>query len=168
MAIETPLVLPAAEIIEFDLEFEPVVFDNTRVPPGPPEPAPTPEPEPQPEPVPEPDPAPAPEVIENSGQVGLAGVARRIADCESGVRNSSGTAVDGSYGTNLTNHQGSTASGLFHFLDGTWQWIAGEIGASQYARALHAPEHVQVQAFEYLYDGGAGAFHWDASRSCWG
>lgn len=167
--------------------YEPVSyypFDNTRVPPrnGPPEPEPEPAPAPEPAPEPEPEPAtepqlegsqnaesePVEQVVEDSGTGSLTGIARRIADCESGDRLANGRAVEGSYGTHLYNQQGSSASGVFHFIDGTWQWIAGEIGASQYARASHAPLSVQLQAFEYLYDGGAGAYHWDASRSCWG
>lgn len=107
------------------------------------------------------------------GILELTGVARRIADCESGVRKADGTAVPGSYGTNLENTSGpggtpiSTASGWFHFLDGTWQWVNAEIGGEQYSRALHAPVHTQYEAFLWLYDEGRGAYHWNASRSCW-
>lgn len=111
---------------------------------------------------------------QSSGTIVLDGIARRIADCESGNRLASGRAEPGSYGTNLLNTSGpdgtpiSTASGLFHFLDGTWQWVNAEIGGTQYSRALHAPEHKQYEAFMWLYDEGRGAHHWNASKSCWG
>lgn len=116
---------------------------------------------------------PAPEPDTTAGIV-LEGAARRIADCESGVRLADGTAAPGSYGTYPYNTSGpgmtpiSTASGLFHFLDSTWQWVNAEIGGEQYARAVDAPEHVQLTAFNWLYDSGRGAQHWLASASCHG
>jgi hypothetical protein len=60
----------------------------------------------------------------------------------------------------------STASGKFGFLDGTWRTWRGEEGA-QYARAMHAPEHIQDAAAIRLYND-AGTTPWNASRSCWG
>lgn len=51
----------------------------------------------------------------------------------------------------------STASGLWQILDGTWAGYGG------YARAVHAPVHVQNEKAALLWAGGAGAFHW---RSC--
>jgi hypothetical protein len=120
------------------------------------------------------EPVPVVEVVEQSSQQPepatgtLTGVAAAIADCESGNRLPNGKAVPGTYGTHLENRSGSTASGYFHFLDGTWQWVAGEIGASQYTRALHAPLSVQLEAFYWLYDNGNGVHHWAASVSCHG
>lgn len=119
------------------------------------------------EPAPEPAPDPPAGIV-------LEGDARRIADCESGVRLADGTAAPGSYGTYPYNTSGpgmtpiSTASGLFHFLDSTWQWVNAEIGGEQYARAVYAPAHVQLTAFNWLYDDGRGARHWLASASCHG
>ena len=113
------------------------------------------------------------EQVEETDAVELQGIAKRIADCESGLRQANGRAVEGSYGTHLENTSGpggtpiSTASGLFHFIDATWTWVNGEIGGEQYSRALYAPESVQLEAFYWLYDEGRGAYHWDASRSCW-
>lgn len=107
-------------------------------------------------------------------EVVLDGPAKKIADCESGIRLADGTAEPGSYGTYLYNTSGpnmtpiSSASGLFHFIDSTWQWVNAEIGGEQYARAVHAPEQVQLEAFEWLYADGAGASHWAASASCHG
>lgn len=31
-----------------------------------------------------------------------------------------------------------------------------------------APPAIQYLMFEYLWDDGAGAWHWSASRHCWG
>lgn len=133
------------------------------VPPAEPEPEPVVEPEPAPEPAPAPEPVPS-----DQTDIVLTGAAQRIADCESGLRRGDGTAVPGSYGTHLENLSGSSASGLFHFIDGTWQAVAAKIGASEYSRALHAPPAVQLAAFEYLYDSGRGAGHWAASYNCHG
>ena len=92
--------------------------------------------------------------------------ARVVAACESGRRLADGTAEVGSHDWRNVNSQGSTASGAFQFLDGTWQWVASEIGATEYARAKHAPPEVQVRAFDWLWEHG-GPQHWNPSRSCW-
>lgn len=56
----------------------------------------------------------------------------------------------------------STASGGWQFTDGTWTATTGLP-----APAAAHPRHVQDAAFVDLWDGGAGAGHWDASRTCW-
>lgn len=86
----------------------------------------------------------------------ITGDALVIANCESG----NGTG-DGSY--NLTaKNPNSTASGIWQFLDGTWESVTG-LPAPASAYSLET----QLEAFEKLYDNGAGRSHWNASRSCW-
>ena len=53
----------------------------------------------------------------------------------------------------------STASGKWQFLDSTWRRIPGTGG---YAKARHAPEHVQDAAARWLWAGGRGCSHWSA------
>ncbi len=53
----------------------------------------------------------------------------------------------------------STASGKWQFLDSTWRRIPA---ASGYAKARHAPEHVQDAAARWLWNGGRGCSHWSA------
>lgn len=90
---------------------------------------------------------------------------RRIGGCES-----SGTA-DGPLIYNQTNKSGSSASGAYQWLDGTWVWMArdygSDVGATKYRRAMYAPPHTQdVVMARALADGQA--YHWRASQSCWG
>lgn len=49
---------------------------------------------------------------------------------------------------------GSTASGKWQFVDGTWNGYGG------YQHASHAPESVQDERARQVYDGGAGRHHW--------
>ena len=53
----------------------------------------------------------------------------------------------------------STASGKWQFLDSTWRRIPAARG---YAKARHAPEHVQDAAARWLWNGGRGCSHWSA------
>ena len=53
----------------------------------------------------------------------------------------------------------STASGKWQFLDSTWRRIPAAHG---YAKARHAPEHVQDAAARWLWNGGRGCSHWSA------
>lgn len=76
-------------------------------------------------------------------------IAQRIARCESHEN------------PNAKNPR-STASGIYQFLDGTIR----SLGYPAPARALPWP--TQTEAFWKLWDGGKGASHWNASRSCWG
>lgn len=101
------------------------------------------------------------------GHQGMSYPAQAVAACESGQRRANGTAVIGSHRWHIGNHHGGTDSGAFQFLDSTWRWVAREVGASQYARAKHAPPQVQVKAFQWLWHNG-GPHHWNPSRSCWG
>lgn len=56
----------------------------------------------------------------------------------------------------------SSASGGFQFISSTWRSVTGlEPPASAY------PPDVQIQAFLTLWNGGAGASHWNPSRPCW-
>lgn len=55
----------------------------------------------------------------------------------------------------------STASGLFQFLDTTWNNYGG------YSRAMYAPVSVQ-NAYALLEYNSAGTSPWLASQSCWG
>lgn len=50
----------------------------------------------------------------------------------------------------------STASGKWQFLDSTWGGYQG------YAKARHAPEHIQDQRARELWANGAGCSHWSA------
>jgi hypothetical protein len=57
----------------------------------------------------------------------------------------------------------SSASGAWQFIDSTWEWVTGLAPP-----ASAWPREVQDDAFEVLWDDGAGASHWYASRHCWG
>lgn len=72
-----------------------------------------------------------------------------VAHCESGNRA-------------LLKNPASSASGIWQFLDGTWEWVTG---LEPPARAY--PRHIQRAAFDKLWNGGRGASHWEPSRYCW-
>lgn len=76
-------------------------------------------------------------------------MARKVAWCESGW--------------DLTaQNPTSSASGLFQFIDGTWESVTDlPAPASDY------PYSVQLRAFETLWADGAGAHHWAPSQHCW-
>lgn len=115
---------------------------------------------------------PAPEPVQAAPQpssTGLSGARLMIADCESGDRRADGTAVPHSYNWTGINQQGSSASGAFQFLDGTWAWVWSDILGEPppTARARDATPAQQTRAFDALWDNGRGASHWYPSRSCW-
>lgn len=90
---------------------------------------------------------------------------RRIGWCEAG-------AYIGlpKYQTNYRayNQQGSSASGGYQILDGTWaSWKQYVPAAKPYARAAHAPPHIQDEVATKAYYRH-GPSPWNASRSCWG
>lgn len=65
------------------------------------------------------------------------------------------------------NQQGSSASGGYQILDGTWaSWKQYVPAAKPYARAAHAPPHVQDEVATKAYHR-QGTTPWNASRSCW-
>lgn len=109
------------------------------------------------------------EVATEPLDVELEGDRRLIADCESGNRTSDGNAVTGSYNWTGVNQQGSSASGAFQFLDGTWEWVWSDIIGQPppTSRARDALPRQQVLAFDALWDNGNGASHWYPSRTCW-
>lgn len=53
---------------------------------------------------------------------------------------------------------GSTASGIYQFIRGTWNNYGGFLNAAD------APVHVQVAKARELWAGGAGCGHWQACR----
>lgn len=94
--------------------------------------------------------ASSPEPAASNGSGSLTGVAARIARCESG-------------GDPTAQNPVSSASGLFQFIDSTWESVTGKPApASDYSVGE------QIAAFETLWAGGAGAGHWAPSRHCWG
>ena len=85
----------------------------------------------------------------SSRAAGLSGIARRVAQCESGLDPNAQNPV-------------SSASGLFQFIDSTWRSVTGLAPpASAYS------VDTQVNAFWELWDGGSGAGHWAPSQHCW-
>jgi len=80
-------------------------------------------------------------------KVSLAGIAACIAKYESG-------------GNPRAQNPHSSASGLFQFVDGTWNNFRG------YARAMYAPVSVQLEKFYQVWDGGRGAHHWVVAPKC--
>lgn len=59
---------------------------------------------------------------------------------------------------------GGTASGLYGFIDRTWNRYKG------YRSAWMAPASVQTERFLQVFDGGKGRMHWylkGAARQCW-
>jgi len=90
---------------------------------------------------------------------------RRIAWCEAGKYIGLPR-----YQTNYRayNQQGSSASGGYQILDGTWaSWKQYVPAAAPYARAAHAPPHIQDEVATKAYYRH-GTSPWNASRSCWG
>lgn len=96
--------------------------------------------------------APAPKATSarsGGGDYGLDGIARRIAQCESGMNP-------------RAENPRSSASGLFQFIDSTWRSVTGLAPpASAYSVST------QVSAFWDLWNGGAGASNWSPSAHCW-
>jgi hypothetical protein len=94
--------------------------------------------------------------------------AAAIAACESGHRLADGSADLHTHDWQAQ-HSVSTASGAFQFIDGTWRWVWQDLIGEDppAARARDAEPHEQLRAFLALWRDGAGAHHWDASRSCW-
>jgi len=80
-------------------------------------------------------------------KVSLSGIASCIAKYESG-------------GNPRAQNPHSSASGLFQFVDGTWNNFGG------YARAMYAPISVQLQKFYIVWDGGRGAGNWVVAHKC--
>lgn len=63
-------------------------------------------------------------------------------------------------GPQAVNQQGSSASGCWQILDGTWGGYGG------YARAKDAPVSVQNAKAAELWAGGSGCSHWAAVGAC--
>lgn len=85
--------------------------------------------------------------FEKKRRVALTGIAACIAKYESG-------------GNPRAENPNSSASGLYQFIDGTWNHFGG------YARAKDAPVSVQTQKFYQLWDNGRGAGHWVVAGRC--
>jgi hypothetical protein len=81
--------------------------------------------------------------------------AAAIIACESGD-----TKNIGSYAVSADNPT-STASGLFQFIDGTYEGLTGRTSAK-----TDKVEN-QYAAFRKLWNNGYGWTHWTASKSCW-
>jgi hypothetical protein len=77
------------------------------------------------------------------------GIAARVAGCESS-------------GDPRAKNPSSSASGLYQFIDSTWERASGLPAP---ARA-HSAE-VQTRVFWKLWNDGAGAGNWAPSRHCW-
>lgn len=80
-------------------------------------------------------------------KVSLSGIASCIAKYESG-------------GNPRAQNPHSSASGLFQFVDGTWNNFKG------YARAMYAPVSVQLEKFYIVWNGGKGAGNWVVAHKC--
>ncbi len=80
-------------------------------------------------------------------KVRLSGIAACIAKYESG-------------GNPRAQNPSSSASGLYQFIDGTWNNYGG------YSRAMYAPVSVQTAKFYQVWDGGRGAHHWVVRHKC--
>jgi hypothetical protein len=79
--------------------------------------------------------------------VGPSGIASCIAKYESG-------------GNPRAENPRSTASGLYQFIDGTWNKFGG------YSRAKDAPVAIQTKKFYQVWDHGRGARNWVVSPRC--
>lgn len=86
-------------------------------------------------------------VIHKTHKIGLSGIASCIAKYESG-------------GNPRAQNPHSSASGLFQFIDGTWNYFGG------YARAMYAPVAIQLQKFYIVWNGGRGAGNWVVAHKC--
>ena len=82
-----------------------------------------------------------------TSRVSLTGIAACIAKYESG-------------GNPRAQNPNSTASGLYQFVDGTWNNYGG------YSRAMYAPASVQTEKFYQVWNGGAGAGNWVVAPRC--
>ena len=105
--------------------------------------------------------------------------AMAVAACESGDTVTLGTGAWDAYNDN---DDGSTDGGAWQIND-FWVWstddlwviepFAKTIGMTgkeflrQWPSPQMAPPWVQYAMFEYLWDDGAGAWHWSASKHCW-
>lgn len=85
--------------------------------------------------------------VKKSTKIGLSGIASCIAKYESG-------------GNPRAQNPHSSASGLFQFIDGTWNHFGG------YARAMYAPVAIQLQKFYIVWNGGRGAGNWVVAHKC--
>lgn len=85
--------------------------------------------------------------VKKSRKVSLSGIAACIAKYESG-------------GNPRAENPSSTASGLFQFINGTWNHFGG------YARAMYAPASVQLEKFYQVWNGGRGAVNWVTAYKC--
>ena len=54
----------------------------------------------------------------------------------------------------------SSASGLFQFLRGTWDWAAPEVGADSYASGAVYEPTANIRAAAWLLYEGGGKSHW--------
>jgi hypothetical protein len=98
---------------------------------------------------PEPEYIPEPEYVEPSYSGGCV-IPAYICQRESGM---SYTALNASSG----------AGGMYQFMPSTWNAIASSIAPEWVGTAPHtAPPYVQDQFAIYLWDGGAGCYHWSA------
>jgi hypothetical protein len=85
--------------------------------------------------------------INSSSKVSLSGIAGCIAEYESG-------------GDPRAENPTTTASGLYQFVDGTWNGYGG------YYHAADAPVSVQTERFYQVWDGGNGASQWVVAHNC--
>lgn len=105
--------------------------------------------------------------------------AMAVAACESGDTVTLGTGRWDAYNDNA---DGSTDGGAWQIND-YWVWSTDDLWVIEpFAKTLGmtgkeflrawpspqmAPPHIQYAMFEYLWDDGAGAWHWSASKHCW-
>lgn len=121
--------------------------------PAAPEPAPAAEAEPEPAPAAEPEPVPTPHEHESTPAVAAGGgtVWDRLADCESGDWDSSGTPIPGSYrwdyGLNFSH--GDNFEGGVNFAPGTWDSYRS---ASMADHAGNASRAQQIAVAEQVLD----------------
>ena len=105
--------------------------------------------------------------------------AMAVAACESGDTVTLGTGAWDAYNDNV---DGSTDGGAWRIND-YWVWSTDDLWVIEpFAKTLGltgkeflrawpspqmAPPEIQYAMFEYLWDDGAGAWHWSASKHCW-
>jgi outer membrane biosynthesis protein TonB len=85
--------------------------------------------------------------VPSTKKVRIGGIAACIAKYESG-------------GNPRAQNPHSSASGLYQFIDGTWNNFGG------YSRAMYAPVSVQTQKFYIVWNGGKGAGNWVVAHKC--